>query len=95
MSPEPFTLDWQGIALSVTYRANSYGPNVHHLEIRVLEPAGAILPVTDTGYRSHFFHDDVDAHGGVAAYVTAWLDQAATDPAWKRRQEAARQLRLF
>lgn len=95
MSTEAISIDWQGIALSVTYRAHCYGRQVHQLEVRVVTPEGAILPVTDTGYRSHFFSDDLEAHGGLAAYVTAWLDQAATSPAWKSREQAARQLRLF
>lgn len=89
------TMDWQGIALSVTYTPDWLRMEVHHLEILVVAPAGAILPVTETGYRSHFFHDDVEAYGGLAGYVRAWLDHAALSPEWSNRDSAARQFSLF
>jgi hypothetical protein len=95
MSPAREIIDWQGIALSVEFTPNRYGANVHHIEIHVLQPEGAIIPVTDTGYRSHFFTDDVEPYGGPAGYVRAWLDRHAASPEWKRREMEARQLRLF
>ena len=88
-------IDWQGVTLSVGYTANCYGVGVHHLEFQVLQPEGAILPVTDTGYRSHFFSDSVAPHGGPFGYARAWLDHHAASPEWKRREAEARQLRLF
>lgn len=91
--------DWQGIALSVSYCPSwsvsyreIYGYDLAHLEIRAPCP----LPVTGTGYRSHFTRPDlIDAEGGPVAFVLAWLDDAAQSPAWKARQEQARQLSLF
>jgi len=88
-------IDWQGITLSVDYTPDRYGTGVHHLEIRVLQPLGAILPVTDTGYRSHFFSEEVEPYGGPAGYVRDWLDRHAASPEWKRQELASRQLRLF
>ena len=56
----------------------------------------APLPVTETGYRSHFLAQGVvEGAGGSAAYAIAWLDAAAKGPAWRRQQEAVRQLCLF
>ena len=88
-------IDWQGVTLSVDYAPDRYGVGVHHIEIRVLQPVGAILPVTDTGYRSHFFSGDVQELGGPASYVRAWLDSQAMSPEWKRRAFEAAQLQLF
>jgi len=96
-------LDWQGIVVSVSYEADWLGlanefagiANAH-LEIEAVAPERAVLPVTDTGYRSHFLaRGVVEQAGGPVAYAKAWLDQATKSPAWKRRQENARQLCLF
>ena len=94
---ETHNLDWQGLSLSVTYcpdwmpalNDTEQGP-VAHLEVRS-DDRGP-LPITETGYRSRFLPAaDVDAASGPVAYVRAWLDHAAKDPAWKERK----QLSLF
>lgn len=96
MSEVHETIDWQGITLSVTFVPNWLRNNFHHLEIYVLAPQGAPLPVTTTGYRSHFFDDDVAAYGGVTGYAIAWLDDAAANtPDWVQQHNAARQMLLF
>lgn len=94
--------DWQGISLSVSFEANwlnmdgDFPYRTAHLEIRSIRPEGAPLPVTETGYRSHFVQaEDVAELGGPEAYVRAWLDDARCDPKWKARQDAARQMSLF
>jgi hypothetical protein len=44
-----------------------------HIELRTADRAA--LPVTETGYRSHFAPAGaVTEHGGAVAFVTAWLD---------------------
>jgi len=96
------TIDWQGIALSISYEydwlnmARSGGRHVAHLQIRSIAPACAPLPVTETGYRSHFVNpDDIEAEGGHVGYVVAWLNHAAETPEWRERQDAGRQMSLF
>lgn len=95
MNTQSETIDWQGITLSVRYTAQKFGRDVHHLEIHVLEPKGAKLPITETGYKSHFFSDHVEDYGGPVAYVRAWLDEAAGEPDWMRHVEHERQFKLF
>lgn len=54
------------------------------------------LPVTETGYRSHFTsREAVEAEGGPVAYARKWLDCEAMSDAWKAREAAARQMSLF
>jgi hypothetical protein len=54
------------------------------------------LPMTETGYRSHFCAPaDINAEGGPAEFVLAWLECEAKSPAWLAAQEARRQLPLF
>lgn len=65
------------------------------IEITVRTPEGAPLPVTETGYRAEFLaHRLIDEAGGVAAYVTAWLDREAASKAWERLEFRWRQLEL-
>ncbi len=89
---------WGDVSLEVSYERNWMGvkDGIAHLEIRVLSPKGAIIPLTDTGYRSHFLSSVyVDSAGGPVPYVRAWLEAAAAKPAWKKLELASRQLSLF
>jgi hypothetical protein len=72
-----------------------YGAGVaeNHIEIRVIAPKGAPIPVTSTGYRSHFLSaEEVRAAGDAKAYVTAWLDHEAQTKASQEVEFAWRQL---
>jgi hypothetical protein len=95
--------EWQGITVSVSYEADWLGMSKElsqfataHLEIEAVEPPKQPLPVTETGYRSHFVaRGVVEQAGGAVAYTRAWLDQAAKAPAWKRREAESQQLCLL
>ncbi|MCB1466069.1 MAG: hypothetical protein KDK08_02695 [Rhizobiaceae bacterium] len=87
-------IDWRGVAISIDYRIRRFHGDFDHLEIRVL--GDGIIPITETGYRSHFLpHGIVEEFGGPDEYVTAWLDHEAESAEWKKREAAARQLSLF
>lgn len=96
-------LDWHGILIEVRYcrswspsHEEVYGYGMAHIEIESVEPARAVLPLTPTGYRSHFVPEpDVAEGGGVLNYVLEALDEAAANPAWKAQERAARQYSLF
>jgi hypothetical protein len=68
--------DWQGITVSVSYEADWLGMSKElsqfataHLEIEAVEPPKQPLPVTETGYRSHFAaRGVVEQAGGAVAY---------------------------
>lgn len=94
---ETFSIDWQGIALLVSYEIrwlNSEAANIAHLQI---ESVGRVrLPITATGYRSHYVSsNEIAQAGGPVAYAVAWLDQAARSKEWKAFTEASRQLNFF
>lgn len=91
---EVFT--WRGIRIEVCYVPDWLADYHSHLSITSVEPARAELPITETGYLSHFLGPGiVEARGGPAAYVLAWLEKAAEDPIWKEREAASRQFSLF
>lgn len=98
MEPQSHTyrLTWQGITICVVHTPRRWSA-IEHLEIRSIAPAGAPLPITATGYRSHFIPiGTVIAHGGnVVAQVRAWLDEEATKTDWLAHIEASRQGQFF
>ena len=58
---------------------------VEHVEL-MTEPRTP-LPVTETGYRSHFMpYGTVESHGGAVAFVTAWLEHDAKRAGWSGAQ---------
>jgi hypothetical protein len=99
MTPEytASLIEWQGIALSVSYEPNWLGCGyTAHLQIQTAVPEHAPLPVTETGYRSLFLPMGiVEEVGGAEAYVRLWLDEAARSREWKEHQERSRQYSLF
>lgn len=93
---QSFTIDWQGITLSVTYDPAAFGGATSHLEVRSIAPERARLPITETGYRSHFLPPGcIEQQGGPIAYLLAWLDAAAKQREWRDYQEQSRQGSLF
>lgn len=83
---------WQGRMIEVSYDPDWLGGTAQHLELRSIRP----LPVTETGYRSRFLTTDlVMSAKELEAFVKAWLDDAADDKDWRKREERDRQGELF
>lgn len=90
---ERHKLDWQGRKLQIIYQPRSFA-GTGHLQIRVRHCRP--LPITETGYRSHFVHpQDVEELGGPVAYVEAWLNSQAQTKAWRRTARNGWQLKLL
>ena len=90
---ETYKLDWQGRKIEISYQPRSFAGTAH-LQIRAKHARP--LPITETGYRSHFPHAaDVEHLGGPVAYVEAWLDSYAQTKAWRRAARDGVQLGLF
>jgi hypothetical protein len=98
---ETFRIVWHEIAIEVRWEPNwlnltAMGYDSAHLEIESIVPERAPLPITETGYRSHFTSPEaVAAYGGPVAYVEAWLEMESQTPYWQRQATAARQFTLF
>lgn len=86
------TQKWEGIEFDLSYTQPSYCLPYHHLELRAKEP----LPVTETGYRSHFIlPDELALWESPEAFVLDWLNQEAKSTEWKTYRAQSRQLSLF
>ncbi len=91
------TLDWRGTLIQIGYNEDYSGlADIAHLEVETQEPVRAPLPITETGYRSHFLDRGiVEEAGGPSAFVLAWLEEAARSRGWASIEAESRQLALF
>ena len=86
-------IEWRGILLIVRTQADYLWQGQSHIEVYVARPKRAIIPITQTGYRSHFIAtEELSLAGGAVAFVTAWLDSEAASKAWQRAEIRAQQL---
>lgn len=94
--PQVHRFTWRGIGIEAIYVPVKWGV-IAHLEIHTIQPPRAPLPITETGYLSHFHPcGSIEAKGGdVVAQIMAWLDEEAAKPAWRHYVEASRQGELF
>ena len=93
-------LQWQDINIEITYqpRWGNDSVGVSHLEIRSTIPERVPLPVTETGYRSHFFYsDEIFSEEEIKELVEDWLNKDAQKTTWKayRHEQLNQQLSLF
>ena len=97
---ETFEATWNGIRLEISWEPDWLGIEARHevaaAHLQVRSHGDEPLPITETGYRSHFTsRSAVAAAGGPVAHARAWLDAAPDTPAWRRKAAAACELTLF
>lgn len=98
---EEHFVSWRNIRLEIRHCRNwlptAEAPFVtQHIEIRSQDKR--LLPITETGYRSHFINGAdalVEFDHDPVAFVLWWLDEAAKEPGWKQREFDDRQGSLF
>lgn len=84
---------WQGIGLTVRCTPQRF-TNHNHIEIESDDRVR--LPITETGYRSHFLLAEEWAEfGDSVAFVVAWLNDAAKAGEWRAYEAERQQLTLF
>lgn len=97
-----YAMEWVNPVSGETYvvriehRADYFYPGMDHVEIETRVPKRAPLPITQTGYLSHFIAAAaLEAAGGPEAFVRDWLKRAGADPVWRLSEEQRRQGDLF
>ena len=94
--PASKRLVWRGITLRIRATPNYLTKGTTHLEIDVVTPKDAILPITETGYRSHFIPTDVlKRSGGELRFVLDWIEREARCKQWQEAEFRWRQGDLF
>ena len=87
------TITWRGIRMEVTH-VGSYSAGMDHIEIHTENKTP--IPITETGYKSHFFPTGSYAEYETAEdLVVAWLEAEADSKEWKAKELASRQMSLF
>ena len=88
-------LVWRGITCRVKHTPR-YFDYADHVELFVVKPKGAILPITETGYRSEFLSaEELATAGGAVTFITGLLEREAKTKRWQKRDFESRQLKLF
>ena len=98
---QTITMIWNEIAITIRHNPNwlssgkeTYGEYLTHTEIR--SDDGKQLPMTETGYRSHFtMKSNIDEYRDVRGFVKAWLDEEGKSKKWKAYVADQAQLKLF
>ncbi|MDJ0641980.1 MAG: hypothetical protein QNJ15_04105 [Erythrobacter sp.] len=93
-------MTWDGITIEIGWAPEYFsigdGKTMGHLEIRSIDPEREPLPVTDTGYRSHWMTpEEMDQYGGPLNFVEAWIGHEAQTQSWIDGKLKRAQLELF
>jgi hypothetical protein len=84
------TLIWEGISITLSHHLQCFGGPFDHPELHAKER----IPVTETGYRSHFIHlDKLALWDSPEAFVLDWLNAAARHPNWPAYRPPGSRLR--
>ena len=87
---------WNGITVAIRYYQPRYCKLTGYWHLEVKAEGDTPLPITTTGYRSHFCDPaEIEAAGSPVDFVQAWLDEVARRPEWIEAQAARQQLNLF
>ena len=92
--PQETIFAWEGRLIRLSYSPR-WSAAIDHIEVQAQDRAQ--LPITETGYRSHFFGpvEPPLSLDDVQTMIIAWLDKEAQNATWKAQQLASRQLSLF
>lgn len=94
--PLPLTLEmtWESRRLRLSYHPRRFTA-IDHVEVQSLD--GQALPITETGYRSHFFGpvEPILTLAEVRNMIVKWLDSEARKPDWQAHLKQSQQLSLF
>jgi len=88
------TIEWEGRTIRLSYYPRRWDV-IDHIELE--SENRTPLPVTETGYKSHFFAPVTPPYTAdeLISHTRNWLDEAARDPDWLAAEERRRQLSLF
>lgn len=84
------------VHLRVDHTRNYLVAGTDHIEIHVASPKKAVIPLTETGYRSHFIDgEQLQEAGGVRRFVEHWLATESRSKEWQKMDLARQQGDLF
>ena len=97
-----YEIDWRdsvagtNVRIRITHSRDYLSQNHDHIEVESVVPKKAPLPITETGYRSHFLSPlELINDGGPVTFVSAWLEREAKGKTWSKAAAAKAQGDLF
>lgn len=88
--------EWRGVTARVRHTPNYLSKGWSHIELIVLTPKGAPLPITQTGYLSHFLGAELLARsGGPVRFFLDWIEREAKSKSWASAEFKWKQGDLF
>jgi hypothetical protein len=95
-------IDWvdpvtnRTVRIRITHAREYLFASSDHISVESINPEKAPLPITETGYLSHFMSPLALVNaGGPVAFVTAWIEQEAGDKTWTKAAAKKAQGDLF
>ena len=90
------TLVWRDVTCRVRHTPTYLSKGWSHIEIIVQRPKGAPLPITQSGYCSHFLdQDQLATAGGPVRFFQEWIEREARSKTWHQIDFRSRQGDLF
>lgn len=97
-----FQIDWRNpvtaetVHIRITHARDYLVTGTDHIEVESIKPKKAPLPITATGYLSHFIPAlQLINAGGPVTFVTAWIDHEARGKSWQKQAATKAQGDLF
>ena len=97
-----YDIDWlnpvtnETVRIRITHARDYLSTGSDHIEVESVKPKKTPLPITETGYRSHFMPAlDLINAGGPVTFVTAWIAQESKVKAWTKSATSQAQGDLF
>lgn len=87
---------WRDVSMKIRITEDCWSPGQTQIELSVVKPKGAPVPITSTGYFCHYLNAELlSAEGGAVAFFTEWLDREARSKKCQRTEFRWRQGELF
>lgn len=94
--PSSMKLVWREISCRVRHTPNYLSKGWSHIELTVQKPKNAPLPITSTGYLSHFLDEDIlKRAGGPVRFFLDWIERESHSKQWAATEFKWRQGDLF
>ena len=90
--PATYKIIWRDIHLVIRHELDYLWKGTSHVEVHVVHPKRAPIPITETGYRSHFLPtlDLINEDSAVT-----FVEREAKSKTWQQRDFKSRQGDLF
>ena len=86
----------EDVRIRITHARDYLATGNDHIEVESIAPKKAPLPITETGYRSHFLSPlELMNAGGPVTFVTTWIEHEAKGKTWSKAATAKQQGDLF